>query len=108
MSNKLTNYRGDSASYLCTVLNGTGGTYDVSGNAATFTVKASEDGAALITKTTSAGITLGTLNTLTVAIGSGETSAMSGKYWYDIQLAKSGNVYTVIKDRFEVIKDVTT
>ena len=110
MSNEITFYRGDSASIQCTVTNGTGGAYDVTGNTATFSVKKEEDDtAALITKTVGSGITLsGTDGILTVDIGSGETSELSGKYYYDIECAKSGNVYTVVKDRFKITKDVTT
>ena len=109
MSNELSFYRGDTAQITCSVVNGTGGTYNLSGNTTTFTVKETEDGAAFITKTadTGSGITLGTGGVMTIDIGSGETSSMSGRYIYDIQVAKSGNVYTVVKDKFTITKDVT-
>lgn len=109
MANNLSFYRGDSASIQCTVTNGTGGTYNLTDNTARFTVRETEDSGTLIYKTSADDITFtnATGGIMTVSIGSGETSAMSGRYVYDIEVAKSGNVYTVVKDRFEITEDVT-
>ena len=108
MSNALTIYRNDTGLYECTVKNGTGGVFNLTGASVRFTVRDGPDGTIIGTKTTASGISVtnGTLGILQVSIGSNELTT-NGIYEYDIEVNQGGNVYTVVKDTLTVKRDVS-
>ena len=109
MGNKIELFRGDSAVLRCSITDNVGSVFSLSGATAKFTIRATIDGAELLTKSTGDGITNydepgGILD---VTIDAGDTAGMSGNYVYDIEVTQTSNVYTVVKGTLTIKKDVT-
>jgi hypothetical protein len=111
MANNIEVYRGDSALLSVHITDNAGADFNITtATEITFTIRTQEDDAtALLTKTLGAGVTLTVPATghCTVKIEDGDTYDFPGVKLYDIQVEIAGEVYTVVKDRFTITKEVT-
>lgn len=111
----ITASRADDHRIRFTVKNSAGAAYNVSANTFKFTVKASLDdaiGDAKFQKSSPAGsgidLTSAASGIVDVNLLPADTSALSGTYYYDLEMTESGKVYTLRQGKFLVLKDVTT
>lgn len=116
-SARIERYRGDSYSEVFTISDAAGAVVDLTSATARFTVKAQESDAladavlALSSEGVGAAITLGGVaGTVTVAFDPDDMAAIDpGRYVYDLEVTLSdGTVYTVPKEAFIILADVST
>lgn len=112
MSNAISIYRGDSLDLSVPVtLKSTGAAFDLTGYKATLTVKkipSKADSTAIISVTESE--TLDSTGIILFEITPNDTVGLTpGNYIYDVQVVNESEskVFTVVKDRFIVLEDVT-
>jgi len=102
-------FRNDSAVIRCTITNSAGAPFNLNTATAKFTVRRKENEEILIEKHTGDGITFHDEpnGVLDVNINPVDTEDFIGKYVYDIEVTKTGSVYTVVKGVFRVTEDVS-
>lgn len=103
--NKISVYRGDSADINVSVQDSNKNTFDLTGFSAVLTVKKKATDETIQIQSTGT-IDEPTSGNIVFSISSTETDILVGMYVYDIQIASSTKVYTVVKDRFEIKQDV--
>jgi len=109
MANDISLYRNDSNIIRCTVYDETGKVFSLHEATVKFSVRETEDGTALLVKITGNGIAFHNEvgGVLDITIDANDTADMSDDYVYDIEVTKFSEVYTVVKGKFTVMKDVS-
>jgi hypothetical protein len=111
MANEITAYRGDTINIECSVVDATGAAFDLTGyNDNYFTVKTHPDDTSyLLQKSMGSGITVPAPLTgvIEITVDAGDTAALYGSYYYDIEIGNGTNVYTVARSTFDIVKEVT-
>jgi hypothetical protein len=109
MANDITLYRNDSNIIRCTVTDEAGDPFSLHEATVKFSVRETEDGTALLVKITGNGIAFHNEvgGVLDITIDANDTADMSDDYVYDIEVTKFSEVYTVVKGKFTVMKDVS-
>lgn len=106
-------YAGDTYSIAVTITDEvTAAAVDVSAAAISWTLSRTPGGAALLTKTKSAGqiaVSGASNNIATVTIAAGDTADLSGTYYHEMQVTDaSSNVFTVVQERLVVQPETIT
>lgn len=102
-------FRGDTLPFEVSVFDTDNQPYDLTGAEATFTAKRSLDSSALITKTVGDGLTIEAPNLIKGKLIPNDTVALTDEpllYW-DVEVQKAGDVFTVDSGRLRVKADVT-
>ena len=106
--NKITMYRGDTNAITVAVTNEDGTAFDLTGYTMRLTVKdksADPDTEALIQKT---GVIADPVTGIGIInLETSDTDLDIKEFIYDVQITSTTTNYTVIKDIFEIINDVT-
>ena len=103
----ITMIKGDTLSFSVEIEDQDGNPLDV--DSAFFTCKKNiKDDAFLFQRAIGNGITRTEAGKYTVRVRPDETaSAEAGKYFYDFQVGKNGDVFTILKGILELVQDVT-
>lgn len=101
--------RGDDSTFQATFTNNDGVAIDLTEGTVFFTVKEDlddPDSQAIISKeyTSSSAPTTGIMN---IVLDNTDTDVEVGRYYFDIQFKKSGNIFSTERGRFIVNQDIT-
>ena len=109
-SNNITIIRGDTPTISVTIVDSEDALFDLTGYDVNFTVKEMKmdsNSDALIGPETMTVATPAS-GIATLKLSDTDTNLSEGEYWYDIEISKTGTVYTVVGPAtFKVTEDIT-
>ena len=108
-TNSISIYKGDSLDLPVTITDQNGDAYDLTGYVMKMTIKKNKQDTADAIDTKTATIATPSSGSGTFAFTSSDNDIDNGIYYYDVEIenASTGDVKTVISDRFTVTQDLT-
>lgn len=104
-------HAGNTRNLNYTVKDRTGAAVNLTGASITWRMAAARDGAALVSKSTSSGITVTSAanGLFTVALAAADTATLEpGTYWHQATVTDgSGNVVTILTDTMQILPLIT-